>query len=282
MKRAKFWMVGVVLAASIALAGTVAAKKVLQVKGSDTLVHVSSGWAENFMKANPDIEVSVTGGGSGTGIAALINGTADLANASRPIKDKEIKLAKENGVNPMEWVVGMDGIGVIVNPKNPINELTMDQIKNIFTGKAENWKTVGGPNKGIVLYTRDSSSGTFAFFQEHVLGKDDYSVKARRMPSNSAIVQSVADDKYAIGYVGLGYVTEAGDRVKALLVKADDKSKGVEPTVATVKDGTYPISRALLVYSNGQPKGDVKEFVDFMLSEAGQKVVLDMGFVPNK
>ena len=278
---------GLVLLASAALvagsltASAVSAKKVLQVKGSDTLVHLSSAWAENFMKKHPNVEVAVTGGGSGTGIAALLNGTADLANASRKIKDKEVKLAGEKGMDIKEHVVALDGIGVIVNPDNPIDALSMEQLKDIFTGKVTNWKKAGGPNKGIVLFTRDSSSGTFAFFQKRVLKKEDYAVKSRRLPSNSAIVQSVADDKYAIGYVGLGYVAEAGDKIKALAVKVGDK-KGVKPTQKTVAAGDYPISRGLQIYSNGEPKGDAKTFMDYIMSDAGQDVVSEMGFVPVK
>ncbi|MBN1595190.1 PstS family phosphate ABC transporter substrate-binding protein [candidate division FCPU426 bacterium] len=256
-----------------------AAAEAVQIKGSDTLVHLSSAWAEKFMAANPDIEVAVTGGGSGTGIASLLNGTADLANASRPIKDSEQKMAKAKGFEAIEHTVALDGIAVIVNPSNPVKVLAMNQIKKIYTGQITNWKAVGGSNAKIVLYTRDSSSGTFAFFQEHVLEKKDYSVKARRLASNSAIVQGVAEDMNSIGYVGLGYLVEAGNTVRALQVKKNETSPAIGPANATVKDGTYPISRGLYVYSHGRPQGAAKTFVDYMLSTEGQKTVEEMGFV---
>jgi len=235
------------LGLSLATAGSVMAAESIQVKGSDTIVHLSSAWAEKFMQKYPGIEVSVTGGGSGTGIAALINGTADIANASRPITKSEIEMAKGKGFTPVENVVGRDAIAVIVNPSNPIKVLTMEQVKQIFTGQISNWKALGGPNAKIVVYTRDSSSGTFAFFQEHALLKKDYSVRARRLASNSAIVQSVSEDMNSIGYVGLGYVAEAQGKIRPLEIKKDANAPAVAPTTDTVLNDTYPISRGLFM-----------------------------------
>jgi phosphate transport system substrate-binding protein len=278
MKKAIAFIAGAVLAASIA-AGPVLAADAIQVKGSDTIVHLSSAWAEKFMQKNPGIEVSVTGGGSGTGLAALINGTADIANASRPITAGEISAAQGKGFEPVENVVGRDGIAVIVNPNSPIKVLTMDQVKKIFTGEATNWKAFGGPDAKIVVYTRDSSSGTFAFFQEHVLAKKDYSVRARRLASNSAIVQSVSEDANSIGYVGLGYVSEAQGKVRPLLIKKNETAEAVGPSLTTVKDGTYPVSRNLFMYTKGKPAGAVKTFLDFAQGAEGQAIVEEMGFV---
>ncbi len=235
--------------------------------------------AEKFMAANPGLEVAVTGGGSGTGISALINGTTDLANASREMKDSEKAAIRGKGAEPMEYIVGQDGIAVIVHPSNPVSELTMEQVKQLYTGQVSKWKGVGGAQGKVLLYTRDSSSGTFAFFQEHVLKMKDYSVKSRRLASNSAIVQSVSEDLNAIGYVGLGYVKEAGNKVKVLRISQNASSPAIMPSVATVKDNSYPISRPLYVYGKGEAQGAVKVFVDYMLSPEGQSVVEEMGFV---
>ncbi|MEW6516215.1 MAG: PstS family phosphate ABC transporter substrate-binding protein [candidate division FCPU426 bacterium] len=275
----KTMLVAGVLAACVALAGSGMAVQTVQVKGSDTLVHLSSAWAEKFMQANPGMEVAVTGGGSGTGISALINGTTDLANASREMKASEKATIEGQGLKVQEYTVALDGIAVIVNPSNPLASLTMEQVKQLYTGQISKWAGVGGGEGKVLLYTRDSSSGTFAFFQEHVLKMKDYSVKSRRLASNSAIVQGVAEDLNAIGYVGLGYVQEAGNKVKVLKISKDASSPAILPSVPTVKDNSYPISRGLFVYAKGEPQGAVKAFVDFMLSAAGQTIVEEMGFV---
>lgn len=269
------------IAACLGLAGQGLANKTLQVKGSDTMVHLSSAWAEKFMQANPGMEVAVTGGGSGTGVSALINGTCDLANSSRDIKESERAAVRSKGAEPKEYTVALDGIAVIVNPSNPLNSLSMNQIKQIYTGQAGKWKQVGGGDGKIVVYTRDSSSGTYAFFQEHVLGKKDYSVRARRLAATSAIVQAVSEDLNAIGYVGLGYVKEAGSKVKVLAVKAKDgDSQGVLPSEETVKNNAYPIARGLFVMGKGEPQGVIKAYIDFIMGSEGQAIVRDMGFVP--
>jgi len=249
-------------------------KTFIQIKGSDTMVHLASTWAEEFMKANQGMELAVTGGGSGTGIAALINGTTDICAASRSIKPEEIEEAKSKNVEPKEFVVASDGIALVVNPDNPIDELSTEQLREIFTGEVTNWSEVGGPDAEILVLSRESSSGTYVFFQEHVLDKQDYAAHARLMPATSGIIQSAGEDRWAIGYVGLGYVADAGAKVKALRVD------GVEPSEATVLDGSYPIARPLHLYTNGEPRGSVKEFVDFCLSEQGQKIVKEQGYVP--
>ncbi len=254
--------------------------KYITIKGSDTMVHLASAWAEAYMKAHSEADISVTGGGSGTGIAALLNGTTDICIASRKIKAKEETLAAENGIHPNEIVTSRDGIAVVVNPGNPISELTIEQIGKIYTSVYTNWKQLGGPDHEIVILSRESSSGTYVFFQEHVMKKKDYSPEAMLMPSTSAIIQSVSQDAWAIGYVGLGYGVQAGDKVKMLHVKNDENSPAVVPSVATVQDATYGIARPLHFYTNGEPAGLTKNFVDFVLSDAGQEIVLESGYVP--
>ena len=254
-------------------------KTFITVKGSDTMVHLVSTWAEVFMKENPGLEVSVTGGGSGTGIAALLNGTTDICAASRKIKDKETKLAGQKGIIPREIVVARDGIAVVVNPANPVAELTIEQIGKIFTGATQRWDQVGGDDDSIEILSRESSSGTYVFFQEKVLNKKDYAQKAKLMPATSAIVQSVASNKNAIGYVGLGYAIAAKDKIKVLAVKTDDSSTSVIPSEQTVKSGEYEIARPLQLYTNGDVTGVVKKFIDFCLSSQGQEIVTQTGYV---
>ena len=259
--------------------GTGSEQKLITIKGSDTMVHLASSWAETFMMQNPDIEVSVTGGGSGTGIAALLNGTTDICAASRKIKDKELQLALEKNIHPHEIAVAKDGIAVVVHPNNPVKELTLEQLSKMFTDKSLRWSDVGGPDEEILVLSRESSSGTYVFFQEMVLKKQDYMQDAKLMPATSAIIQSVSTDKSAIGYVGLGYALAAKDKVKIISVKADDNSPCVMPSDQTVKSGQYPIARPLFLYLNGEPQGTVKKFMDFCLSAAGQKVVTDTGYI---
>ncbi len=254
--------------------------KYITVKGSDTMVHLASTWAEEYMKLNPNTDISVTGGGSGTGIAALLNGTTDICIASRNIKQKEIDQAKSQNINPMEIAAARDGIAVVINPANSINVLTIEQIGKIYKGAYTNWKEVGGPDQKIVILSRESSSGTYVFFQEHVLNKADYTQQAMLMPSTSAIIQSVRQDKWAIGYVGLGYASKAKGAVKTLQVKDTAESGPVVPSVETVNSGAYPIARALHFYTNGTPAGEVKKMIDYCLSAAGQKIVLETGYVP--
>jgi len=256
--------------------------KPITIKGSDTMVQLVSSWAEAYMKKHPGSDISVTGGGSGTGIAALINGTTDICSASREMKEKEITQAAEKGITAVENTVASDGIAVIVNPANPINELTQEQIAKIYTGAYTNWKQLGGPDQPIMVLSRESNSGTYVFFQEHVLKMKDYAAHTRLMPATSAIVQSVGADIWAIGYVGLGYAVESEGKVKMLAVKADDTSPAVIPSEQTVLSGQYSIARGLYLYTNGTPEGQVKNFVDFCLSPEGQKIAVETGYVPVK
>ena len=252
----------------------------ITVKGSDTMVNMASGWAEAYMGLHPEVQISVTGGGSGTGIAALINGTTDICNASRQMAESEIQTARRRGINPVRTVVARDGLAVIVNPRNPVSELTMEQIGKIYTGAYTNWHQVGGPDHRIVVLSRENSSGTYVFFQEHVLNKQDYTQSARLMPATSAIVQATTNEQWAIGYVGLGYAEKARNQVKILKVKRDAHSPGVLPSLATVDDGTYSISRPLQIYTNGEPTGAIRAYVGFILSAAGQKIVEDYDEIP--
>ena len=252
----------------------------ITIKGSDTMVHLASTWAEEFMKQNEGVEISVTGGGSGTGIAALINGTTDLCAASRGMKPNEYELAEERGIEPKETTTAMDGIAVVVNPGNPVDVLTLEQLYEIYTGAVTNWSQVGGNDQDIIVLSRESSSGTYVFFQEHVLRKEDYVTSAMLMPATSAIIQAVSADAAAIGYVGLGYAEEASDRVKAVGVKEAPESDAVLPSTETVVSGRYSIARPLFLYSVGEPAGVAKQFLDFVLSPAGQRIVAETGYVP--
>lgn len=251
----------------------------IQVKGSDTMVNLGQAWAEAFMGVRKEVNIAVTGGGSGTGIAALINKTAQVAMASRKMKDKEIEQARANGVEPKEFVVARDGLSVIVNKDNLVQSLTFDQLKKIFTGEVTNWKDVGGQDVNIIVMSRESNSGTYVFFKEHVLKDKDYTSKAMLMPSSQALVQGVAQDKGAIGYVGMGYVDQS---VRALPVAADDKSTPVAPTEANVLNGTYPLARPLHLYTAGEPAGAIKDFLDFVLNAEGQKLVKELDFISVK
>jgi len=253
----------------------------IQIKGSDTLVNVVQYLAEEFMKKNPYIFVAVTGGGSGVGIASLINKTTDIATASRRMKKKEIEMAKKRGVNPYEIIVGYDGIAVIVNKNNPVDKLTIKQLHDIYTGKITNWKELGGEDLKIVALSREVSSGTHLYFKEHVveLGKktkDEFASSVLMFSSNQAIVEEVAQNIQAIGYIGMGYLNE---RVKAVAI-AQEKESYSYPTIKEVIKKRYPLSRPLFMYTNGAPEGIVKKFIDFVLSKEGQAIFKKIGFVP--
>lgn len=257
----------------------------IQIKGSDTMVNLSQAWAEQYMQKYPEAFVAVTGGGSGTGISSLISGTCDIANASRNIKEKEIQIAKKKGINPYEIKVGLDGLAVVVNPGNPVKQLTIAQLADIFTGKISNWKELGGKDLKIVILSREVNSGTHVYFKEHVVrkgissGKEEFAANALMMPSSQAIADEIATNLSAIGYYGMGYISP---KHKTIFVAKDEKSKYIEPTIINVISNAYPISRPLLIYTNGQPKGLVKKFVDFMLSKEGQEIVQKTDFVPIK
>ncbi len=259
----------------------------VQVKGSDTMVQMASNLAEGYMEQYPERRVSVTGGGSGTGIAALINGEVDIADASRPIKSSEVDLARTNGIEPIQFIIARDAITVIVHPSNPINQLTVEQLSDIYTGKLTNWKDVGGQDMEITLYGRQSTSGTYAYFLEEVvnqelLGKKDlkyeYSPRMRNMEGNTAIVDAVARDTTGIGYIGLGYIKET---IKPVNVAKTAQDEYVVPSVETIASGDYPITRTLNQYTAGIPKngGPVHEFLKYELSPAGQQIAEESGFM---
>jgi phosphate transport system substrate-binding protein len=252
--------------------------QVLTIKGSDTMVHLVTAWAESYMTANPTAEVSVTGGGSGTGIAALINGTTDIAMSSRDMKANEQQQAEQGGRRLERVVVGLDGIAIVVHPENPVATLTMDQLRQVFNGSLKSWSQVGGPDQPILVLSRESSSGTYGFFKEHVLKNDDFGAEVRLMPSTAAIVQAATQDRWAIGYVGLGYTKDA--QVKILSVKADANAPAISPSVESVKDQSYAIARTLLLYAPADRAGLAKAFVEHALSDAGQKIVTETGYIP--
>ncbi|MDD5634175.1 MAG: phosphate ABC transporter substrate-binding protein [Candidatus Omnitrophica bacterium] len=264
---------------------TATGKNVIQIKGSDTMVNLAQAWSEKYMETNPGNFIAVTGGGSGTGLSNLISGTCDIAMSSRNIKDKEISLANQKGVEPSEVKVALDGLAVVVNPANPVARLTMDQLAGIFTGKIVNWKEVGGKDEGIVILSREVNSGTHVYFKEHVLRKGDpnsteeFSPGALLLTSSQAIADEVAGNASTIGYYGMGYISP---KQKPIAVAKDEHSEYFAPTIENVLNGKYPISRPLFFYTNGLPKDPVKKFVDFTLSKEGQDIVLATDFVPIK
>jgi phosphate transport system substrate-binding protein len=261
------------------------AQDFIQIKGSDTLINLVQRLSEVYIESHPETAIATTGGGSGVGIAALIANRVQIANASRSMKEKEYTAAKENGVIPYEIVIGIDGLSVVINEDNPIKHLTIQQIGKIFRGEILNWNQVGGPDLPISLYGRQANSGTYVFFQEHVLGNKDYSARMKQMNGNAQIAEGIIADKAGIGYVGVGYVYDDSRNVRkglcVLQVAMDEKSEPVDPLNAeNVKSGKYPIARALYQYVNGKPAGSVKDFIAFELSEEGQKVVEEMAFYP--
>ena len=262
----------------LAAAGTLLAqRRNITVKGSDTLVILGQRWAEDYMKKNPGISIQVTGGGSGTGIAALINGTTDIAESSRPMKPKEIADVKaKRGKDTLELPVAVDGLAVYVHESNPVNELTLAQIKAIYTGAVKNWKEVGGNDERIILYSRENNSGTYVYFKEHVLENADYFPTAQTLPGTAAVINATAKDRRGIGYGGIAY----GKGIKHLRVKKDAASPAIEPTMENVLAGRYPISRYLYWYLAGQPSGDLLTFSQWVVSREGQAVVEKVGYYP--
>jgi phosphate transport system substrate-binding protein len=245
----------------------------IKITGSTTVLPIAQKTAELFMKKKPEARISVAGTGSGDGVKAIIDGTADIGDSSRDMKDKEISLAKEKGVNPVKTEVALDCIVPVVHPSNPIKALTIDQLSDIYTGKVKNWKDIGGEDKTIVVISRDSSSGTFEVWNEKVLHEQRVRPDAQLQASNGAVAQAVAGNKFAIGYVGIGYVN---DKLKALTVN------GVTASADTARNKTYPVARGLYMFTGGQPKGVVKEYLDFVLGPEGQEAVKAEGFVPVK
>ncbi len=274
-----------ILAFSVSLHSVNAAsmKNSIQIKGSDTMVNLGQAWAEKYMEKNPGDFIAITGGGSGTGFSSLISGTCDIAMSSRNIKEKEIALAKQKGINPNEIKVALDGLAVVVNPANSVTKLTLDQLAGIFTGKISTWKEVDGKDGKIVILSREVNSGTHVYFKEHVLRKNDPNSKEEFAPgalmlsSSQAIADEVAQNSSAIGYYGMGYISS---KQKPIMVAKDEKAEYEAPTIENVINGKYPISRPLFLYTNAEPQGLVKKFIDFCLYKEGQDIVLKTDFVP--
>ena len=250
----------------------------ITVKGSDTLLILAQKWAETYMGSHADVKISVTGGGSGTGFAALQNQTTDLCDASRKAKPADIaNCIKAFNTRPTEYKVALDGLSVYVNPENPLKELTVAQVGDIFTGKITNWKDVGGNDAPITLYCRENSSGSYEFFKEHVLKGHDFAASAETMPGTAAIVQAVLKEKNGIGFGGAAY----GGGSKLLAIKKDDASPAINPTEENVENGTYPIWRYLYVYVNpALDKGDIATYLNWIRSDDGQKYVEEVGYFP--
>lgn len=267
-----------------AQASTGSSGRAIQNKGSDTLVNLALAWAERYRVLYPDISIAVTGGGSGTGIAALINNTVDIANASRQMKEEEIAAAEANGITPIEYTVAIDALAIIVNPANPISQLTIDQLADIYTGRITNWKELGGNDEPIVLLSRETNSGTHVYFLEEVVRKGDsdnkdiFAPQTLLMPSSVGITSELRRNPNAIGYDGFGYVDPAHEKLVAIAVDAD--SPYIMPSVETGADGSYPIARGLFMYTAGEPTGAIRDYLDWILGPEGQTIVAELGFVP--
>jgi phosphate transport system substrate-binding protein len=270
-------------ASGAAQAASDAPAQYIENKGSDTIVNLALAWAEKYQAEHPDVRISVTGGGTGTGIAALLNGTVGIANASRKIKSEELTEAESKGINPVEHIIARDAIAVIVNPENPVSELTLRQISDIYSGKITNWSVLGGEDRPIVKLSRETNSGTHVYFLETVLrmgSKEDktlFSMDTLLLPSSEGIISEVRDNPNAIGYDGLGYVPKD---LKMIAIAKEPGGAYVLPSIATVNDGSYPIARDLYMYTDGEPTGLNKEYLDWILSTEAQEIVAKLGFVP--
>lgn len=265
-------IVSAIALAIVGFMGFMASEKIT-VKGSDTIVILSQRWAERFMSANKNVSIQVTGGGSGTGISALINGTTDICNASRPMKKSEIQKLKERfGTMGVEIPCAKDGITIYLNPANKVSDISVDQLKKIYTGQITNWKELGGNDAKIIMYSRENNSGTYVFFKDNILKGQDYSPSCQNLPGTAAVVNAVSKDKNGIGYGGHGYSSS----VKIC------KVNGVEPNAETIASNQYPISRNLYMYVRNRPSGAMKKFIDWTLSAEGQKIVTEIGYFPIK
>jgi len=253
---------------------------VINQKGSDTMLVLAQRWAEEYMKAHPNVQIAISGGGSGTGIAALINGQIDIADASREMSQKELDDGRAKGITSVEWKVALDGISAIVHPSNPVRELTIEQLGLIYKGDLTNWKQLGGPDLPIITYGRQSNSGTYVYWKEHVLGNKDYRADMQSLNGNADIVDAVSKDKAAIGYVGIAYAESRRSEAKILAVKKDASSPAVMPSQSTILDGSYPISRYLYLYTDGPPSGEVKQYVKWIIGPQGQAVVSEVEYIP--
>lgn len=264
-------LTAIVMAISLLLPGGLLAQQRVSITGSTTVLPIAQKAAEEYRKKNPEIRISVAGSGSGDGIKAIMDGTADIGNSSRDMKDKELKAAKAKGITPVRHVVAYDCIVPVVHPQNKVSDLSLDQLKDIYTGKIKSWKEVGGEDKPVVVISRDSSSGTFEVWNHKVLKDQKVRQDAQLQASNGAVAQAVAGNKYAIGYVGIGYLNPKLKPVKV---------NGVEASAATARAGSFPVSRELYMFTAGEPKGAVKAFLDFVKGSVGQKIVEEEGFVP--
>lgn len=259
-------------------------RAVIQNKGSDTLVNVAQAWAEAYAEVDANVAVAVTGGGSGTGISAMINGTVDIANTSREMKESEIEAARANGIEPLMHVVGFDALAIFVHPDNPMTSVTLQQLSEVYAegGAFEDWAAFGAAVPGcgsdeIVRVSRQNNSGTYAYFREAVLGDADFKLGSRDMHGSKDVVDLVENTPCAIGYSGLAY---ANDHVKLPCVMTEEGAACVAPSVDTAIDGTYPIARPLMMYTAGQPEGKTKEYLDWILSDVGQCIILEQGYAP--
>ncbi len=265
-------------------AGEVASGQAIQNKGSDTLVNIALAWAEAYQQVEPEVTIAVTGGGSGTGIASLINGTVDIANASRAMKENEIEEAQANGFDPVEHVVAIDALAVIVHPDNPVSELTIQQLAEMYTGRITNWQEVGGWDAPIVLLSRETNSGTHVYFLEEVVRQGDsentdiFAPQTLLMPSSVGITSELRRNPNAVGYDGLGYVDPAHEKIIAIARTAEEPF--VMPTVATASSGDYPLSRNLFMYTAGEPQGAIADYLSWLMGPDGQEIVTQLGFVP--
>lgn len=255
-------------------------KETITEKGSDTMVLLAQAWAEKFRTKNPNIEVAVSGGGSGTGISALINGTTEIANASRPMNDQERQQVRQKyGTDVVEIPVAKDGVAIYVNATSPIDSLSLEQLRGIYSGTTTNWKAVGGPDATIILYGRENSSGTYAFFKEHVLNKGDFAANTQTLPGTAGVVGAIAKDKNGIGYGGEAY---GSNEIKMVKIMGANGGPAMEPTEENVRSGAYPLSRELYFYLRQAPAGATKEYVDWVLGAEGQAVVREVGYFPIK
>jgi phosphate transport system substrate-binding protein len=253
------------------------AEEKITVKGSDTMVILSQRWAEKYMAANADVTIQVTGGGSGTGISALINGTTDIANSSRPIKGSERDKLKERfGSRGIEIKCALDGLAVYLHKNNRVKELTMGQVKDIYTGKIRNWNEVGGADRKIILYSRENNSGTYVYFLENVMLGEDFAPTTQFLPGTASVVNAVSKDEGGIGYGGAAY----GEGIVELAIKKDADSPAYTPKLENIKSGNYPISRYLYMYVRNRPEGAMKNFIDWTLSDEGQAIVTEVGYFP--
>jgi len=273
LSRLKFLAPVAIAAALMGAAGNTT----ITVKGSDTMVIMAQRWAEAYMAKHPGTVVQVTGGGSGTGISALINGTTDICNASRPMKAAErAKLKERFATLGVEIKSAKDGLSVYVNDASAVQSLTIDQLRDIYLGKITNWKQVGGRDAKIIVYGRENNSGTYTFFKDHVLGGKDYVANMQSMPGTAAVVNAVSKDANGIGYGGMAYAKG----IRILSLKKDASSPAVAPSGATVGNGTYPLSRYLYMYTANRPAGAVKEYIDWILSPEGQAIATQVGYFP--